>query len=270
MTTMRSPHRLACALALVAGTACYGVLAAGPATATAYKFDAGFNGRAGSLPSPAQFTPYTGPSYNNELETYTASPANCGEDGKGHLVITARRIVHPDGRVTYTSCRLETRGLFTMAYGHWQIRARFCSSAGFWPALWYEGSQRRWPVGGEIDQMEDFGKAWQSSALHAALSPSGTRATWNAHSPRFADDCSWHVYQLGHWRTGMWFRVDGRLRWKVPASAYNAASRTVAAAFAEPDFLILNLAVGGNGTGNVTPPASTFPRVLEVDYVRAW
>lgn len=237
------------------------------AHAVSYKFDDEFSGKAGSPPSSVNWTPYTGPVYNNELETWNAG--NCLQDGHGHLVITAKRIVHPDKTVTYTSCRLETRGHFAMTYGSWQARLKFCSSKGLWPAFWFEGTAAKWPQGGEIDVMEDYGRSKQDSHLHAALSPSDTTATWNLGSKQYQDNCSWHIYKMVHETSGFTFSVDGVMRWKVSSSAYNKNPATLAA-FSNPDFVILNLSVGGNGVGNVVPPASEFPATLEVDYVRAW
>ncbi|HZE66871.1 MAG TPA: hypothetical protein VE081_09590, partial [Sporichthyaceae bacterium] len=71
-----------------------------------------FTGAAGTAPSTANWLTDTGHGYpngtagwgNNELENYTADPANLGLDGAGNLRITATR----DAAGTWTSGRLET------------------------------------------------------------------------------------------------------------------------------------------------------------------
>ena len=52
-----------------------------------------FAGSPGSAPDPAKWRHQTGAGGwgNQELQTYTADPANCHLDGHGHLVITATR-----------------------------------------------------------------------------------------------------------------------------------------------------------------------------------
>ena len=54
----------------------------------------------------------------------------------------------------YLTAGITSRGKFAFQYGKVQIRARFKSARGAWPALWMLGDERGWPDNGEIDLME--------------------------------------------------------------------------------------------------------------------
>ncbi len=49
---------------------------------------------------------------------------------------------------------VSSKGKFSFQYGKVQIRARFKSAQGAWPALWMLGAEKGWPANGEIDLME--------------------------------------------------------------------------------------------------------------------
>jgi beta-glucanase (GH16 family) len=61
------------------------------------------------------------------------------------------------------------------------------------------------------------------------------------------------------------FYIDGVLYYNVP----NDGRGVDAYPFVAPEFLLLNLAVGGNFAGN-TVDDSIFPIRMEVDYVRVY
>lgn len=54
----------------------------------------------------------------------------------------------------YLTGAITSQGKFTFKYGKVQIKARFKSAQGAWPALWMLGEERGWPHNGEIDLME--------------------------------------------------------------------------------------------------------------------
>ena len=131
-----------------------------------------FTGPAGTPLSPSKWIHDVGAwGYpDNELETYTDSPANASLDGRGHLAIVARRQTEtgPDRRTrNYTSARLETQGLFSAEYGLIEVRMKIPAGAGLWPAFWLLGDDMKtvgWPACGEIDVLEALGQQPSSSA----------------------------------------------------------------------------------------------------------
>ena len=91
---------------------------------------------------------------NNELETYTSSPANAYVQN-GELVIKAIK-----SRGKYNSARLKTQGLHAWQYGKVAARIRLPYGQGIWPAFWMLGDNITtvgWPKCGEIDIMEMIG-----------------------------------------------------------------------------------------------------------------
>ena len=54
----------------------------------------------------------------------------------------------------YLTAGVTSKGKFAFQYGQVQIRARFKSAQGAWPALWMLGAEKPWPANGEIDLME--------------------------------------------------------------------------------------------------------------------
>ena len=85
-----------------------------------------FNGPAGAPPDPAKWHVVTWPAGkgDDELEYYTTRPSNVSLDGAGHLVITARHETYTGDGVSrsYTSARIETKGLFQTTYGELEAR----------------------------------------------------------------------------------------------------------------------------------------------------
>ena len=101
---------------------------------------------------------------NGEAETYTNSPSNVFQDGKGHLVIRAIR----DASGNYTSARLQTGAPdaptqtadLSWKYGRIEARIQLPFGQGVWPAFWMLGENigsAGWPECGEVDIMENFG-----------------------------------------------------------------------------------------------------------------
>jgi beta-glucanase (GH16 family) len=69
----------------------------------------------------------------------------------------------------------------------------------------------------------------------------------------------WHRFAID-WRPGkLTFIVDGRARWRITGDAVPA----------EPLYLVLNLAVGGDYPG---PPDddTVFPAAVKADWIRVW
>ncbi len=236
-----------------------------PGSPAGYSFADEFDWPVGTPPHPARWRHDLGGGGwgNRELQTYTSSLANARQDGRGHLVITA--IPGRDG--TWTSARLKTEGLFAQAGGSWQARIKLDSRPGCWPACWLLGAdigQVGWPACGEIDIMEDFGASYVQATVHT---PAGA-ATSMAYGG-VASDGEWHVYQLDWTAAGLAFFRDGARYLTATAADFPAGSWLYGPGNGGC-FLLLNLAVGGDGPGGPPPPSARFPVRMLVDYVRVW
>lgn len=224
------------------------------------------------LPDPAKWDHDTSRNrvgwHNRELQYYAGSRATNAVVRGGRLVITARRETPADaadwGGQRYTSARLLTRGRAEWTYGFFEIRARMPCGQGTWPAIWTLGSGGRWPEDGELDIMEHLGHDPKrvSSAVHVAAGHGG-QATVGA-SP-VADACRrFHRYQM-HWTAeGVAFGVDGFMHLRYPR--LDGGPRVWP--FDAPQFLLLNIAIGGDLGGRVDD--RIFPVRMEVDYVRVY
>lgn len=232
-------------------------------------------------PNPLVWTYDTGNSGfgNSELENYcawgsntapcsTANPnAYVGTDGYLHIVAE-----QPSSGV-YTSARMKTQGLFSFQYGRIEASMKLPESQGMWPAFWLLGNNIvtiDWPACGELDVMEHIngsnpeneGFDWVQGSVHGTglnggiqYHPSGFSAT------------DWHIYGMIWTKGQIQYYVDN------PTNVYATfTSSTMAGTWpfdAGPQFLLLNLAVGGSWPGS--PDATTvFPSEVQVDYVRLY
>jgi beta-glucanase (GH16 family) len=162
--------------------------------------------------------------------------------------------VDPLRNVTYSSGMISTRSSFAQRYGYFEVRAKWSSGKGLWPAIWMLPERGGWPP--EIDILEAHGDkprtAYQS--VHSKSQPAITRTVAVP-----APTGEFHRYGL-LWRPGtLDYYIDGVKTSSIPAPTD----------INEPMYLIINLAVGGIWPGN--PDASTaFPATMQIDYVRAW
>jgi len=225
----------------------------------------------GSLPSASKWAYETGAGGwgNNELQYYTARTNNLRiEDGQ--LVIEARQESYSGA--SYTSARIKTQGKASWAYGRVEARIKLPRGQGIWPAFWMLGANITsvgWPTCGEIDIMENVGR--ETNIVHGTVHGPGYSGGGGiggsfslAGDAAFADD--FHVYAV-EWTTNQikWF-VDGRQYFSVtPASLPDATTW----AFTRPQFILLNVAVGGNWPGS-PDGTTTFPQRMAVDYVRVY
>lgn len=212
--------------------------------------------------------------YNNELQYYARGrPENSRVEG-GRLIITARKEelrTAPDyGGQRYTSARLITRGKASWTYGFIEVRAKLPCGQGTWPAIWMLGTGGRWPDDGEIDIMEQTGqdKSRVLGTIHTRAYNyfNGTLGVGQGASTTLPDACTaFHDYQLTWTAESIRIGVDG-----VPYFEFrnpNAADMT-RWPFDNPQYLILNLAIGGS-LGGTVDPAFTEQR-MEVEYVRVY
>ena len=225
----------------------------------------------GTVPDPSKWVYDIGGGGwgNNELQYYTSRTNNARIEG-GQLVIEAKQETF-DNR-NYTSARLKTKGKAAWTYGRIEARIKIPRGQGIWPAFWMLGANYDsvgWPNCGEIDVMENIGSV--PTRIHGTIHGpgySGGNSIGGSYTlpggAVYADD--FHVF-AAEWETnGIRWYMDGHLYFTVtPTNLPNGANWV----FTQPQFILLNLAVGGNWPG---PPnaSTTFPQRLIVDYVRVY
>jgi len=196
----------------------------------------------------------SGPVHNDELQCYIDSPETAylvkSEDAPGSdngaLVIHPR--FKPGTRSTqgrsydFVSARLNTRNKFEFTHGSCSARIKMPDAVGAWPAFWLLGNGR-WPDAGEIDIMEYVGeKDWTGVAVHGPGYSGETPVVNKYFFESGTDVTDWHVYSVDWTPQDLRFRVDGRLTYRATRMMIENYGKWV---FDEPEFIILNFAVGG-------------------------
>ena len=233
-------------------------------------------------PDPTKWNFESGFARNEEAQWYQKNNATVKN---GMLVIEARRESRPnptfkagstDWRtrrptIEYTSSSLSTQGKNSWTYGHFEMRARIDVRQGMWPAFWTVGENGEWPRGGEIDIMEFYrGKLLANFAW-------GTDKRWNARwnakakpIAEFADDWAqrFHIWTMDWDENRITLAVDGEVLNTQNLSETINGDAEHKNPFHAPQFVILNLAIGGQNGGD--PAKTEFPARYEVDYVRVY
>jgi beta-glucanase (GH16 family) len=224
--------------------------------------------------------------FNNEDQYYQNINAFCKN---GELIIEARRThilnpcYDPDNPsnqtirkyIDYTSARMNTKNKRNFLYGKFEMRAKIPVKGGAWPAFWTLGKDLEWPACGEIDIMEYYrdqvlaNVAWDQNI---PLEP-----IWKSKKyplKHFIDrDSDWvnkfHIWCMDWDNTSIRLYLDGELLNEVPlAITVNGELGKNINPFQHPQYIILNLAIGGDSGGKIDDTA--FPMQFVVDYVRVY
>jgi beta-glucanase (GH16 family) len=210
---------------------------------------------------------------NNEKQYYTNREENIRVKN-GMLEIEARKETY--GNNEYTSARIFSKGKKEFKYGRIEARIKFPGGKGTWPAFWTLGGTGNWPNCGEIDIIEHIGSqdTRASFALHTAAK-NGTKGN-NWSSVKFFDTPlseDFHVYGV-EWAQE---ESEGRdvIRFFVDGVQYAEVWETIIDdndtwPFNRPNYIILNLAIGGNMGGTVDDAIFNTQRIMYVDWVRVY
>jgi beta-glucanase (GH16 family) len=206
---------------------------------------------------------------NDELQFYTAERRENARVEDGHLVIEARREAWQG--LDYTSARLVSRGKGDWTYGRIEVRARLPAGRGSWPAIWTLGSTTplRWPDDGEIDIMEHVG--FDHGVVHASVHTglynhvAATQRTARTPVPDAA--AAFHVYATEWTADRIETSIDGRVYFRFDREPQGGRG---AWPFDAPQYLLLNVAVGGTWGGQQGVDDATLPYRFLIDYVRVY
>ena len=233
-------------------------------------------------PDPKNWTYERGFVRNRELQWY--QPGNARVAG-GLLVIEGRRerVPNPEfqagstdwrhGRAAaeYTSSSVITRGLHSWRYGRFEMRGRIDTRDGLWPAFWTLGVTGAWPENGEIDIMEYYrGLLLANVAWGGAKRFDPVWAAVRRPIESFGRDwaSAFHVWRMDWDERAIVLSVDGQPLNEVPLTRTVNQDGTGTNPFHQPQYLLLNLAIGGTQGGD--PAKTAFPARFEIDYVRVY
>lgn len=219
------------------------------------------------LPDSSKWTYEEGYVRNKEIQYYTFKNIKNAKVANGKLHLITRQ--EPEtGKVT--SASIKTENIASWTYGKIEVRARIPRQKGMWPAIWMLGANLRevyWPRSGEIDIMEHVSKhpgRIHGNAIyfdHETQGRSKNRAPYKEIKSPYA----MHTYSIEWTKNKIDYFVDGELYHTFDTSVATAHGENP---FHKPQFLIINLAVGGAWPG--PPDENSFPAQFVIDYVRVY
>ena len=231
---------------------------------------------------------------NNELQYYCEDGVSLGVEpttGKKCLILTAKK--QSAGGRDCTSGRVNTKGKMYYTYGKIEARIKFPQTAnGLWPAFWQMGNnfdQVGWPRCGETDLIElghqnAFGNGTQDRYFNGAMH---VGSAWNKVWSE-ANSVTWDysVEDTFHIITMIWTPTSIDMYMDKDAHPENSAyfhadlepnddadyNRQLV--FGKPNFLIANVAVGGNFPGifavNQITALNDGPQSMYIDWIRIY
>lgn len=220
---------------------------------------------------------------NNELQYYTDRPENVQvRDGK--LVITARREDYQGAEAT--SARLITLDKVHFRYGYITASIKLPKTGdGLWPAFWMMGTDiksKGWPDCGETDILEmghanGISSGTQESFLNGACHwgvPDHQYYSYDYTNSYSVQDGEFHTFTC-IWteeEVAMYIDLDtipdAQPYFKMALKDFGDEE------FLKENFILFNLAVGGNFPGiwdiDKVTALSDGPAEMEIDYVRVF
>ena len=234
------------------------------------------------VPDPTKWNYHTGYIGNNEQQGYTSSTKNSYVEN-GNLRITAIReqtvYRDPSGEQTtypFSSARLNTANKFTVQYGRIEARIWLPGEIGVWPAFWTLGASGNWPNCGEIDIFEYSGGKPLGGVIPAnyinsnfiyRMTDGSIRSIANmAYLYKITPTDGYHIYAVEWNENKIQWYYDDKLFAAVNTSSANLQAYAGTSPASQPHYLLLNLAMGGDGGGGIDPNVNISN--MYVDYVR--
>jgi beta-glucanase (GH16 family) len=225
------------------------------------------------LPDSTKWKYDTGFLRNHELQYYTYRRLDNAEIKNGYLEIVARNDSFVNNGKVYpvTSAGISTGKKQSWTYGRIEVRAKIPSCLGTWPAIWTLGNDIRqtgWPTCGEIDIMEHVGyipdtlhfNVHTGKYNHVKKTNKGIRIFYPSPEKDF------HIYAIEWFPDHIDWFFDG---YKVFTFA-NEMGGEDTWPFNKPQFIILNLAFGGDWGGSKGVALQSLPQHFYIDYVRVF
>lgn len=191
---------------------------------------------------------------NHEAQEYSGQAIHVGN---GICQIVAQPA--SSGGLPYSSGLLTSYNSFSATAGYVEMRAKLPAGKGLWPAFWLLPESQKWPP--EIDAFEMLGDDPTKLYLtyhYPGANGSDAQVQSTLQGPDFSQ--GYHTYGVSWDAQAIVWYVDGKEVFRTPNKLPN-----------EPMYLLVNLAVGGQGSWPGPPDASTvFPASMDIAYIRAY
>ena len=231
---------------------------------------------------------------NNELQYYCEDGVSLGVEpttGKKCLILTATK-AQAGGR-DCTSGRVNTKGKMYYTFGKIEARIKFPNTAnGLWPAFWQMGNnfdQVGWPKCGETDIIElghqsAFSKGTQdryfNGAMHVGRRWDQVWSQANSVTWDYSVEDTFHIMTMIWTPTSIDMYMDKEAHPELDAYFHadlepnEDADYNRQLVFGKPNFVIANLAVGGNFPGiysvNQITALANGPKSMYIDWIRIY
>ncbi len=206
---------------------------------------------------------------NSDWNNYMSSVDELFEVKDGILTLKAiANTNYPNDKSPYLTGGLTGKGKksFDMENGRIDVRARFDSGQGFWPAIWMLGDVNiSWPVNGEIDIMEHLNfDNYVYQTLHTKYTTEESKTNPPASQRTNINKDEFNVYSVEIYENELVFLVNDEVTHRYPKldSATPAQYPFTAWNF----YVILSAQLGGNWVGNPNP--EHLPLQMDIDWVR--
>jgi beta-glucanase (GH16 family) len=176
----------------------------------------------------------------------------------GILTITASDGSNPDG-LPYDSGVLTTYQSFSQEYGYFEIRAALPTGQGAWPAFWMLPANGSWPP--ELDVFEAIGTASPGNiyvTTHSDATGSNVTSSQLVQVPGGIG--AFHTYGVDWEPDTITFYIDGN----------EVASMPTPADMHQPMYMLVDLAMGAQGSWPGAAAADGPAQQMEIDYIRAY
>lgn len=231
---------------------------------------------------------------NNELQYYCEKGVKLAAEpttGKQCLVLTATKEQY-NGK-TCTSGRVNTKNNLYYTYGKIEARIKFPNTAnGLWPAFWQMGNdfdQVGWPRCGETDIIElghvdGIKKGTQDRYFNGAMHlGSAWNTVWSdaqSTTHPYSVEDTFHIITMEWTPTSITMYMDKEAHpevkpyFRATLESNDDAYYNRELVFGKPNFIIANLAIGGNfpqiwDINKITALANG-PRSMYIDWIRIY
>ena len=177
----------------------------------------------------------------------------------------------PGDTARYITGGVYTKDKVAFGSGRLEIRAKLNGARGAWPAFWLLPQGMGWPDGGEIDIMEYYRDTLLANILCGGKNHSNewhTTKTGVQQLGGTAWAAKFHTWRMDWTPEYVALYIDDSLLNKMAVDALVNKNGTGFNPFKQPHYMLLNVAIGGQNGGD--PAQTSFPRKMEVDYVRVW
>ena len=206
---------------------------------------------------------------NHEKQYYTRERQENAHVANGHLILEARK--EPFKDYDYTSASINTKGKASWTYGRIEVRAKLPTGFGTWPAIWMLGANYGdvgWPKCGEIDIMENVG--FDPDAIHGNIHTetyNHVKGTGKGAEILISKPYDgYHIYAIEWTADKIDFYVDDHKYFTFA----NEGTGDDVWPYDKPQYLLLNIAIGGDWGGRYGIDDNIFPQQMLVDYVRVY